>query len=355
MLLCHVKGVYIMDSIMETIKNNYVVPLVILIGLFLIRPLMNNFFVKKTNRSNLGNWITLYLLILFVLTYYQNDPWLFYYFISFGTFGINFNLLIVSFLILTLAFHISKLFTNDLLPGVYKRYNLEVGVQYTFNRLLHYLIMVTAFMFTISALGIELGSLAVFAGFLGVGIGFGLQNITSNFISGIILLFERPIKIGDRVVVNNIVGDVEKINMRATIIRSVNNERIIVPNSYFLQEHVINRSYESLEMRLVIPVGVSYGSDPERVRDVLLEVVGEEAEENSFVLTSPKPFINFVGFGDSSLDFELFLWISDPRQMNRVRTSVNYKIFRAFKQHSIEIPFPQRDIHIRTVRDNGNT
>lgn len=342
-----------MDFILEIIKNNYVVPLVLLIGIFLVRPILNNITESRFKRRNLGNWITIYILILFVLIYYQNEAWLFYILISFGSFDINLNLIIVSFLILTLAYHISRLLTKDLLPGVYRKYNLEIGVQYTFNRLLHYLIMVTAFMFTISALGIEMGSLAVFAGFLGVGIGFGLQNITSNFISGIILLFERPIKIGDRVVVNNIVGDVEKINMRATIIRSVNNERIIVPNSYFLQEHVINRSYESLEMRLVIPVGASYGSDPENVKEVLLKVAKDEAEENSYVLQEPKPFINFVGFGESSLEFELFLWISDPRQMNRVRTSVNYKIFRAFKNNNIEIPFPQRDIHIRTVAENN--
>lgn len=178
--------------------------------------------------------------------------------------------------------------------------------------------MIIAVLVTTSMVGLDLSALTVFAGVLGVGIGFGLQNITSNFISGIILLFERPIKVGDRVIVEEIIGDVEKINMRATIIRSINNEHIIVPNSYFLEEHVVNRSYAAPEMRLVIPVGVSYDSDVDKVAALLVSVAEEESNKHDTILTTPEPFVNF-------------------------------NIFRTFNQHDIEIPFPQRDLHVRSI------
>jgi len=338
-----------LDSIYTYLMDHLLVPFIVVIALVFFRPIINRILRRKDVNSQLGNWIVLYAFLIFFLSYYQNSNWLFYPFISLGTIGINLNLLIVSFLIITMAFHISKVFTKQFLPNVYTRYHLDRGIQFTFNRLFHYVIMIAAILMTASVVGIQLSALTVFAGVLGVGIGFGLQNITSNFISGIILLFERPIKIGDRVIVEDIVGDVEQINMRATIIRSVNNEHIIVPNSYFLEEHVINRSFGSPFMRLVAPVGVSYDSDPDQVRDLLLQVAHEEAEDNPSVLLEPKPYVHFVGFGDSSLDFEIFVWVSDPRDLIKVKTNINFRIFRIFKDNNIEIPFPQQDLHLRSV------
>ncbi len=338
-----------LDTIYTYLMDHLLVPAAVILALVLIRPIINRLLRKKDMNSHLGNWIVLYAFLIFFLSYYQNSNWLFYDFITLGSIGINLNLLIVSFLIITMAFHISKIFTRQFLPSVYKRYQLDKGIQFTFNRLFHYVIMIVAILMTASAVGIQLSALTVFAGVLGVGVGFGLQNITSNFISGIILLFERPIKIGDRVIVEDIIGDVEQINMRATIIRSVNNEHIIVPNSYFLEEHVINRSFGSPFMRLVAPVGVSYDSDPDQVRDLLLKVAYDEAKENPSVLLEPKPYVHFVGFGDSSLDFEIFVWVSDPRDLIKVKTNINFRIFRIFKENGIEIPFPQQDLHLRSV------
>ncbi|WP_422484735.1 mechanosensitive ion channel family protein [Gudongella sp. DL1XJH-153] len=338
-----------LDSIYIILRDHLLIPAIVILALFFTRPLINKYLRKNETYSQLGNWIILYAFLIFFLSYYQNSTWLFYPFISFGSVGINLNLLIVSFLIITMAFHISKVFTKQFLPGVYSRYQLDRGIQFTFNRLFHYVIMIIAIFMTASVVGIQLSALTVFAGVLGVGVGFGLQNITSNFISGIILLFERPIKIGDRVIVEDIIGDVEQINMRATIIRSVNNEHIIVPNSYFLEEHVINRSFGSPFMRLVAPVGVSYDSDPDKVKELLLQVAYDEAKENPAVLLEPKPYIHFVGFGDSSLDFEIFVWVSDPRDLIKVKTNINFKIFRIFKENNIEIPYPQQDLHLRSV------
>lgn len=337
------------ENIYTYLMDHLLLPAVFIVAVIVVRPIINRFLKKWDINSHLENWVALYALLVFFLSYYQNSNWLFYPFITLGSIGINLNLLIVSFLIITMAFHISKIFTKQFLPSIYTRYQLDRGVQFTFNRLLHYIIMIVAILMTASAVGINLNSLTVFAGVLGVGIGFGLQNITSNFISGIILLFERPIKIGDRVIVEDIVGDVEQINMRATIIRSINNEHIIVPNSYFLEEHVINRSHGSPYMRLIAPVGVSYDSDPEFVKELLLDVVYSEAKENPSVLLDPSPSVHFDGFGASSLNFDLMVWVTDPKQLRRVKTNLNFRIFKSFKKNGVEIPFPQHDLHLRSV------
>ncbi|WP_232824071.1 MULTISPECIES: mechanosensitive ion channel family protein [Paraliobacillus] len=295
------------------------------------------------------NWITFYCILLFLFFYFGETSWMLKSFYQLGSTNITLSLFLIIFLILSFAYQISKVLTSLFMPRIYDRYQLDRGIQFTFNRVSHYMIMIIAVMISISTVGINLSALTVFASVLGVGIGFGLQNITSNFISGIILLFERPIKVGDRVIVNDIIGDIEQINMRATIIKSIDNEHIIVPNSYFLEEHVINRSYSDPTMRLVIPIGVAYGSDPELVRDLLIQVANDESSSTESVLLDPLPFVYFTGFGDSSLDFELFIWISNPNDIVRVKTNVNFRIHHILKAHQIEIPFPQRDLHLRSV------
>ncbi|GGM27513.1 hypothetical protein GCM10011351_11740 [Paraliobacillus quinghaiensis] len=295
------------------------------------------------------NWITFYGIILFLFYYFADTSWMLRPLYSLGSTNITLSLLLVIFLILSLAYQVSKVVTSLFMPRVYDRYQLDRGIQFTFNRISHYIIMILAILISISTVGIDLSALTVFASVLGVGIGFGLQNIASNFISGIILLFERPIKVGDRVIVNEIIGDIEQINMRATIIKSIDNEHIIVPNSYFLEEHVINRSYSDPTMRVVVPIGVAYGTDPEKVRELLIQVGHEEYTSTESVLLDPEPFVNFIGFGDSSLDFELFIWISNPNDIIRVKTNINFRIHHILKENQIEIPFPQRDLHLRSV------
>ncbi|WP_017471206.1 mechanosensitive ion channel family protein [Amphibacillus jilinensis] len=315
---------------------------------FTLRKLLVKRFDKKQSRL-ITNWVVVYLFILFLLSYYGEHYWMVNSFISFSSIHVTMNIIIIAFLIISLAYHLSRFVTELFMPTIYQRYQLDQGIQFTFNRIFHYIIMIIAVMMSISIVGISLGALTVFASVAGVGIGFGLQNVASNFISGIILLFERPIKIGDRVIVDDIIGDVEQINMRATVIRSVNNEHIIVPNSYFLEEHVINRSFQNPIMRLTVPIGVSYQANPEQVRDLLLRVAQEEVEENKAVLLEPEPFVNFVGFGDSSLDFELLIWVNDSRELLRAKTNLNFKIHRLLTEHDIEIPFPQRDLHLRSI------
>ncbi|WP_232324808.1 mechanosensitive ion channel family protein [Halobacillus mangrovi] len=311
---------------------------------------------KKEERSSfyymvksIVNWFTIYGIIIYTLIHFRSSDWMFDALFTIGSEPVSIFLLIIAILIISLTNRLSNLVRSYVFPGVYKRYELDKGVRFTFDKAFHYLIMILAIIISLSTVGFELSALTVFAGVIGVGIGFGMQNIASNFISGIILLFERPIKVGDRVIVDDIIGDVERINMRATVIKTLDNEHIIVPNSYFLEEHVINRSYSDKVMRLVIPVGVAYGSDVPLVRNLLLQVAEDEAKVSPTVRKHPDPFVNFKEFGDSSLNFELFVWISNPEHVIRIKSNLNFRIDDIFREHNVEIPFPQRDLHLRSV------
>jgi small-conductance mechanosensitive channel len=186
--------------------------------------------------------------------------------------------------------------------------------------------------------------LAVIFGLLSVGIGFGLQNVTSNFVAGLILLFERPIKVGDRVTIGELEGDVLEINIRSTTVRSLKNISIIVPNSDFVSSKVINWSHGDPKIRLEIEVGVSYNSD----LDTVLRVLKEVASENREVLDNPKPDVLLWEFGDSAWIMMLRVWIDNPKRHPLVRSDINCAIVRSFRNNGIEIPFPQRDLHFRS-------
>ncbi len=196
----------------------------------------------------------------------------------------------------------------------------------------------------LQTVGLDLSAVTVLAGALGVGIGFGLQNITNNFVSGIIILFERPIKVGDRIEVGEVSGDVISISMRSTTIVTNDNISIIVPNSDFISSKVINWSHTDRNIRFNIPVGVSYNEDPEVIRKLLLEV----ADENKGILQQPKPDVLFKEYADSALVFILRIWTRE--YINRpdvLKSQIYYAAFKKFKEHNIEIPFPQRDLHIK--------
>jgi len=202
---------------------------------------------------------------------------------------------------------------------------------------------VVAFQFV----GINLSGLAVIFGLLSVGIGFGLQNVTSNFVAGLILLFERPIKIGDRVSVGDTEGDVCDINIRSTTISTLDNVTIIVPNSEFVSNNVVNWSHGDTKIRLNCEVGVSYNSD----LDTVLRCLQEVAEEHPKVLDKPRPDVIFRSFGDSAWNMELRAWVKNPKIHHIVRSEINCAIVRKFRENDIEIPFPQRDLHLLTPKE----
>jgi hypothetical protein len=191
---------------------------------------------------------------------------------------------------------------------------------------------------------VDVSSLTILASLLGVGIGFGLQNITSNFVSGIIILLERPIKVGDFINVGDLVGTVERIGARSTEIRTPDQVSIIIPNADFVNARVVNWSHGHPVSRLRVPFGVAYGSDVNRVQQVVLQAAKSHAD----VLGYPKPHVWFSGFGDNSLDFELLVWINDPRSQFQLKSDLYYLLEASLRRHRIEIPFPQRDLHLRS-------
>jgi len=222
----------------------------------------------------------------------------------------------------------------------------DLGQQYAISRVLGYLIFVFGLVVGLQSLGVNLSSLVVLGGALGVGAGFGLQPIVSNFVSGLVLLVERPVRIGDRVEVGKTVGDVMRIGGRSTWIRTNDNEIIIIPNSEFVTARVTNWTANDRSVRFAIPVGVSYASDPEKVRELLLEV----ARQHPDVLVDPAPEVVFEGLGESSLNFLLRVFtVNQVQTPFKLRSDLYFSIFRTFGQHGVEIPFPQRDLHIKSV------
>lgn len=221
----------------------------------------------------------------------------------------------------------------------------DIGIRHAMAAILRYLVIIVGSLIILQTAGIDLTSLNVLAGAVGIGVGFGLQNIVSNFISGLIILFERPIKVGDRIEVENIEGDVVRIKGRSTTVVTNDNIAIIVPNSKFITENVINWSHTDRRVRFKIPVNVSYDSDVRLVERLLLEV----AAENPDVLEKPAPGVRFMEFGDSGLQFELRAWSTTLiHKKGLMISNLNFGIIEKFRKHRIEIPFPQRDLHFRS-------
>ncbi|HET8864699.1 MAG TPA: mechanosensitive ion channel domain-containing protein [Gracilimonas sp.] len=244
-----------------------------------------------------------------------------------------------------LASLLKRTLNNRILP----RFVNDSGLQYTLSRMSQYILVVIGIFISFQFLGINMTGLAVIFGFLSVGIGFGLQNITSNFISGLIVLFERPISVGDRVSVSDIEGDIQEINIRSTTVKTLDNISIIVPNSEFVTKNVINFSHGDTTYRLGIDVGVSYSSDLDKV----LKALNEVAEESEHVLENPKHDVHLRSFGDSSWDMKLLAWIPDVKKRYQVQNELNQAIVRKFAEFDIEIPFPQRDLHVRSGLDQS--
>ncbi|MBD3403539.1 mechanosensitive ion channel [candidate division GN15 bacterium] len=252
--------------------------------------------------------------------------------------------LVIFLVLFTALVLVSRLVSRLILARTLRRLKIDETKSYTIRRITYYLLVLLSAIFSFQFIGIDLGGLAVIFGLLSVGIGFGLQNITANFIAGIVLLFERPIRIGDRITVGDTLGDVIAINMRSTTIRSLQNIAIIVPNSEFVSTQVVNWSHSDLKVRLDLEVGVSYGSD----LDAVLQSLREVAEENPRVMKSPPPEVLHRGFGDSAWNMELRVWIQSPEFQFTVESELYCAVVRKFRERGVEIPFPQRDLHVRS-------
>ena len=248
-------------------------------------------------------------------------------------------------LLLLLLYYLSGKLRKWITERYLAKRGVEVGVRQAIGSLTRYAVLVLGFFVILQSANIDLSSMILVGGAVGIGVGLGLQQTANDFFSGLILLIERPIKVGDRIEVVQTVGDIVKIGLRSTTIVTNDNIAIIVPNSQFTANAVTNWTHSDRDVRFHVAVGVSYGSDPERVRALLLEV----ASEHSGILKKPEPDVIFVGFGESSLNFELRVWTDTYITRPLIfRSDLYFAIWRKFTSQGIEIPYPQRDIHIRS-------
>lgn len=243
------------------------------------------------------------------------------------------------------VFLFSRFIRRYLLVKVLARTRLQSSIQYAISKVAGYVFIAIGLYVALYMVGIDLSALAVVAGAIGVGIGFGLQNIVNNFFSGLIILAERPITVGDRVEVSGVSGQVSDINLRSTTVVTNDNISIIVPNSDFITNAVVNWSHGDPKVRMRLPFGVAYGSDVEKLRLVASEMAGRHPQ----VMKDPPPTVYFTGFGDSSLNFELVVWTAEmTTRPRRFHSDLYFGLEKALRDNQIEIPFPQRDLHLRS-------
>ena len=240
---------------------------------------------------------------------------------------------------------IERIVQKQLIRRFLSRTKLQPSLQFGLSRIIGYTLIAVGFYVAFQLVGVDLSSLAIIAASLGVGIGFGLQNIINNLVSGIIILAERPISIGDRIEVAGVAGRVTKIQLRSTTVVTNDNITMIVPNADFISNTVTNWSHGDPKVRIRVPVGVAYGSDLKLLQRLLLEAAAEHPK----ALRDPSPVVLFTEFGDSSLNFELGVWTQEMTATPIHFTSeMNFIIDQKLRENNIEIPFPQRDLHVRS-------
>jgi len=240
---------------------------------------------------------------------------------------------------------VERIVQKQLIRRFLCRTKLQPSLQFGLSRIIGYTLIAVGFYVAFQLVGVDLSSLAIIAASLGVGIGFGLQNIINNLVSGIIILAERPISIGDRIEVGGVAGRVTKIQIRSTTVVTNDNITMIVPNADFISNTVTNWSHGDPKVRIRVPVGVAYGSDLKLLQQLLLEAAAEHPK----ALRDPTPVVLFTEFGDSSLNFELGVWTQEMTATPIHFTSeMNFIIEKKLRENGIEIPFPQRDLHVRS-------
>jgi potassium efflux system protein len=266
-----------------------------------------------------------------------------------GNFEISLASLVIGIAVLLLAIIVSRTVRSFMERRLAARANLDPGIQYTVLRLIHYLVIALGLLFAFkNAFNADLTAFAVLFGALSLGIGFGLQFIAGDIASGFILLFERPVRVGDFISINGpdnklTEGRVQSINLRTTIVITNDHLAAIVPNSKLVNQNLINWSYGERRSRISIPVGVAYDSDV----DLVTETLQRAAEGVELVMEEPKPKVQFLSFGDYSLNFRLLIWTNRPRRHAQIKSDINYRIQRLFKEANIEIPFPRQDLNLR--------
>ena len=261
--------------------------------------------------------------------------------VSFGRITVSISSLIIGFVVLVLTFTLSRFLSTFVDRRLEKRSHIDAGLRYTICRLIRYCIITVGVLVAIKqAFQVDLTSLAVIFTALSVGIGFGLQYLAADFASGFVLLFERPIRVGDRITIGEDEGDVESIGLRTTIVSTNDRIAIIIPNSKLVSQRVINWSYADPRARISIPVSVADDSDSELVTRSLLDA----ATGVDNVLEDPQPRVQLINFGNYSLEFRLLVWTKQPRRHAQIRSDINYRIYKIFSERKIRNPYPTQQM-----------
>jgi potassium-dependent mechanosensitive channel len=267
------------------------------------------------------------------------------YSFGYGNLRVTFGGFLSVSLIVLVGCVLARVFTFILKRFLLPTMPLQRGVAHAISTVTYYLLLLLVAIVSLAAAGVELNKFTVLTGALGVGLGFGLQNVVNNFVSGLILLFERPIHLGDTVEIGGLVGTVRRIGSRSSTILTFQGAEVIVPNSNLLSNQMINWTLSSQWRRVDVPIRVAYRTDPERVLRLLIEV----AESNPHVIRERPPTAYFLGFGDSALNFELHFWSARQDTWFQLRSEVVIAVAKALQNAGIEIPFPQQDLHVRSV------
>jgi potassium efflux system protein len=265
---------------------------------------------------------------------------------TFGRITVSVSSVLVGLLVFLLTVFLSRSVSALIERRMANRRHIDPGLRYTISRLIKYVVITVGFLVALrQAFAVDLTSIAVVFTALSVGIGFGLQYLAADIASGFILLFERPIRVGDRITIGEDEGDVQSINLRTTVVTTNDRVAIIVPNSKLVSQRVINWSYGDPRARIAIPVGVADDSDIKLVTNTLIEA----AQNVDNVLSEPEPCVQFLKFGDYSLDFRLLVWTSQPRRQVQIRSDINYRIAHLFRERSIKIPYPTQEFLLKGV------
>ncbi len=268
-----------------------------------------------------------------------------YSFFKIGDLPVTTLFLIKAAVFLFLLITVSHLIQRVLLGRLFRHLHIAEAQKFALSRFLTYALFLGGLFVGLQSLGVNLNSLVVFGGAVGVGVGLGLQNVVSNFVAGLILLVEQPIRMGDRIEMKDTLGDVVRIAARSTWVRTNDNVVMIIPNSDFINNAVTNWTANDPNVRISLTVGVGYSSDPETVRTILLKAASEHPD----VLKTPKPDVIFTDYGDNSINFALRVWTSVRAHTPLVlKSDLYFTLFKMFGEHGIELPFPQRDLHLRS-------
>jgi len=263
-----------------------------------------------------------------------------------GRITVSISGFVIGVLVLILTLALARYSSSFVEKRLRLRSHIDPGLRYTICRLIRYGVITIGVLLTLkAAFQVDLTSLAVIFTALSVGIGFGLQYLAADIASGFILLFERPIRVGDRITIGDDEGDVESIKLRTTIVSTNDHIAIIIPNSKLVSQRVINWSYADPRARISIPIGVADDSDVDHVTKTLIEA----AQGVEFVLKDPPPRVQFMKFGDYTLDFRLLVWTNQPRRHPQIRSDINYRIYRLFNERKIRIPHPTQDMILKAV------